>query len=877
MGWLSVIGKTISHYKILEKLGEGGMGVVYKAQDTRLDRFVAIKFLPSHLSADKEATKRFIYEAKAASALDHQHICTIYEIDETKDGQTFIVMAYYEGETLRERIDQGSITVDEAMDITAQVASGLAKAHDKGIVHRDVKPSNILITSDGEAKIIDFGLAKLAGKTRITKKGSTLGTAAYMSPELALGEEVDHRSDIFSLGIIFYELLTGKLPFKGEHEAALIYEIVHEEPMPLSRYRDDIPLQLQDIIDKSLQKDINNRYPYVTDMVRDLKSIQSGTVWEEPVRRSKGGALKRKPVIVGISILVLIIGFIILSPYILIGPDKVEAKRIMLAILPFENLGPAEDEYFADGITEEITARLASVRGLGVIARTSAIRYKNTDKTIEQIGEELGVEYILEGTIRWQHISEGQSQVRITPQLIKVSDATHLWAEPYQEDPSDIFQVQISIANRVVDALNVTLLSSEQRLMKSIPTENFEAYTFYLHGQSSLNRGTDQTDLQEAQQWYEKAIELDPTFTSSYAQLSSVHSLLYHFYFDRSQERIVKAKEAADMAVKLEPDLPAAHIALGTYYYYCHRDYDRALEELAIAEKGLPNDCDILFYIGAIRRRQGKWAEGLENLKSASELDPHRIVLLYQIALTYRWLRNYSEADRYVDRSISLDPKNSTHYAVKVNNYLCWKGNTEQAREVLQKAKGYGDEEKILDELLLVDIFDGEYDKALKRLSAVRSESIYDGVSFIPTAEYVALVYELKGQVQMAQVYYDSARVLLEGKIKVSPKDSRFHSALGIAYAGLDRKEEAIEEGKLAVELLPISKDALNGYRRLRDLAIIYTMVDEYDVAIDQLDYLLSIPGTLSVGLLRLDPRWNPLRDHPRFQELLEKYSGEVN
>ncbi len=872
-----MIGKTISHYTILEKLGEGGMGVVYKAQDTRLDRFVAIKFLPSNLSADREATKRFMYEAKAASALDHQHICTIYEIDEVPDGQTFIVMAYYEGETLRERIDRGGITVDEAVDITAQVASGLAKAHDKGIVHRDVKPSNILITSEGEAKIIDFGLAKLAGKTRITKKGSTLGTAAYMSPELALGEEVDHRSDIFSLGSIFYELLTGKLPFKGEHEAALIYEIVHEEPMPLSQYREDIPLQLQNIINKSLQKDINNRYPYVTDMVRDLRAIQSGTAREEPVRRSKGGALKRKPVIVGISILVLIIGFFILSPYILIGPDKVEAKRIMLAVLPFENLGPVEDEYFADGITEEITARLAGIRGLGVIARTSAIRYKNTDKTIEQIGEELGVEYILEGTIRWQHLSEDQSQVRVTPQLIRVSDATHLWAEPYQEDLSDIFQVQINIANRIVDALNVTLLSSEQRLLKSIPTENFEAYTYYLHGQSSLNRGTDQTDLEEAQQWYEKAIELDPTFTSAHARLSSVHSLLYHFYFDRSQERIAKAKEAADMAVKLEPDLPAVHIALGTYYYLCHRDYNRALEELAIAEKGLPNDCDVLFYIGNIRRRQGKWEEGLENFKSASELDPHRIVLLYQIAFTYRWLRNYSEADRYVDRAISLDPKNSTLYGVKVNNYLCWEGNTEQAREVLQKAKGYGDEERILDELLLVDIFDGEYDKALKRLASVHSESVYDGVSFIPTAEYVAWIYELRGKVQMAQVYYDSARVLLEGKIKVSPEDSRFHSALGIAYAGLDRKEEAIEKGKLAVELLPVSKDALNGYRRLSDLAIIYTMVGEYDAAIDQLDYLLSIPGLLSVGLLHLDPRWNPLRDHPRFQKLLDKYSGAVS
>ena len=265
-----MIGETISHYKIIEKLGEGGMGIVYKALDTTLDRQVAIKFLPPHLSKDEEATKRFIHEAKAASALDHVNIGTIHEVDKTSDGRTFIVMAYYEGETLRERIDRSDITVDEALDITTQIATGLAKAHEKEIVHRDIKPSNIIITRDGEAKIIDFGLAKLAGKTRLTKEGSTVGTAAYMSPEQARGEESDHRSDIFSLGSIVYEMLAGKPAFKGEHEAALLYEIVHEEPKPLVTHREDLPEDVQSIVDKALKKDPGERYRNASDIKREI-------------------------------------------------------------------------------------------------------------------------------------------------------------------------------------------------------------------------------------------------------------------------------------------------------------------------------------------------------------------------------------------------------------------------------------------------------------------------------------------------------------------------------------------------------------------------------------------------------------------------------
>ncbi len=307
-----MIGKTVSHYKILEKLGESGMGVVYKAKDTTLDRFVAIKFLPPHLSKDEEATKRFVHEAKAASALDHSNIGTIYEVEKTSDGQTFIVMAYYEGETLRQRIDRGDITIDEALDITYQVVAGMAKAHEKRIVHRDIKPSNIILTNDGVAKVIDFGLAKLAGKTRLTKEGSMLGTAAYMSPEQARGEEVDHRSDIFSLGAIFYELLTGKPPFRGEHEAALLYEIVHEEPEQVTSIRSEVPEAMAQIVDRALSKDRETRYASANDILNDLKSVLQPTEVRAPVSISLFRLLRQPRFAIPGIILILALGSLFL-------------------------------------------------------------------------------------------------------------------------------------------------------------------------------------------------------------------------------------------------------------------------------------------------------------------------------------------------------------------------------------------------------------------------------------------------------------------------------------------------------------------------------------------------------------------------------------
>ncbi|UCF05844.1 MAG: protein kinase, partial [bacterium] len=400
-----MIGKTISHYTILEELGRGGMGVVYKAVDTKLRRTVALKFLSPRALGSEEDKARFLHEAQAAAALSHANICTIHEIDEFEE-QSFIVMEFVEGRSLKERIKSGPMKINEAVDVAVQVAEGLREAHAKGIVHRDIKPANIMIKPNGRVKIMDFGLAKAHGQTVLTKVDTTLGTYAYMSPEQARGEAIDHRTDTWSLGIVLYEIVTGQRPFKGDYEQAVIYAIVNEEAEPVTGLRTGIPMELERIITKCLQKDAKHRYQGLADLITDLRQVSesvgtSRTMLTAQAKPVMSNRLMR--LLWFAAAVVLIVLALKLRPRYLTPTEKPAPtdERKMLVVLPFENLGAPEDEYFAAGMTEEITSRIAAVSGLGVISRTSAIQYDRTGKTLRQIGEDLGVDYVLEGTIRW--------------------------------------------------------------------------------------------------------------------------------------------------------------------------------------------------------------------------------------------------------------------------------------------------------------------------------------------------------------------------------------------------------------------------------------------------------------------------------------------
>ncbi|MEK6757180.1 MAG: serine/threonine-protein kinase, partial [Bacteroidota bacterium] len=467
--------------------------------------------------------------------LNHPNVCTIYGIEEY-EGQQFIEMEYIDGVTLREKFQITNSKPETAIAYAIQIGDALHEAHSAGIVHRDVKAENIMVNSKNQIKVMDFGLAKLKGSLKLTRTSSTVGTLAYMSPEQIEGGEADARSDIFSFGVVLYEMLTGRLPFRGEHEAAMMYSIVNEEPTPADKYRPELSDEYLHIIKKALEKDPEDRYQNVLDMVVDLRRLKkqstkvSRVSIQQEVMSTKAPKEPMSPaqpqmtsdqrphkklgvrtyIIAGILLVFAAVAALLLLRRQTSAPTETDLKRKMLAVLPLENLGTAEQEYFADGLTEEITNRLSGLSGLGVIARSSAMQYKKTTKTFQQIGNELGVSFILQGTIRWGTSTEGSTRVRVSPVLIKVSDGTQIWSQPFEAVFADVFKIQSDIASQVAGALGVTLLQPERKSLEVNHTENSEAYDAYLRGNDYFRRSTKEQDFRIALQMFEKAVELDP-------------------------------------------------------------------------------------------------------------------------------------------------------------------------------------------------------------------------------------------------------------------------------------------------------------------------------------------------------------------------------
>jgi len=884
----NLVDKTVGHFRITEVIGRGGMGVVYKAYDSRLARIVAIKTVPAHLLKDRATQQRFRREAKILAALSHPHIGVIYDILDEANGCTYLILEYVPGQTLAERIRDGPLPIRESLSIGLEIAESLASAYEKGIVHRDLKPGNIKITADGNTKVLDFGIAKTlvlapaagGGLTKeesptetATQPGRLIGTPAYMSPEQARGRPTDHRTDIWSFGCVMYEMLTGKVAFEGETIPDTIARVIERDP-DWDSLPSDVPGNILVLLRRCFQKDARDRLQHIGDAVIEIRETLNLLSTTPSISLTPHIAVKarsrRMAMVIGAMIIVVAAGIAVWL--VNRKPALPLSKEIRLVVLPFENLGPSEDEYFAAGITDAITARLAVIRGLAVISRQSAMQYKKKEKTAQQIAGELRVDYILEGTVQRERPSDPNSRVRIIPQLIKAPNDTHVWAQAYDNDMSEVFLVQSDLAERVAQALNIALVEPERQALRSRPTENMEAYDYFLRGNEYEHRSDRENDFKIAIQMYERAVELDPKFALAYAQLSRSHAKMYWFYYDRTGERLEMAKKAVDRALQLEPDSPETHLALGHYYYHGQSDWDRALEEFAIARKSQPNNSDLLLGIGAVQRRKGKFEEALANIKRASELNPLSNHLNYELGHTFLLMRNYPEALRSLNRSISLAPDLPYPYYWKGELYLRWEGSTEKARAVVEEALKTirsPEESRIIDLLITLDVYDGNYQKALDRLS-LKSEDIDFQLFFIPGAIQYAGIYGYMNENELAKKYYDEGRNILEAKIQQQPDDARFHSTLGIAYAGLGRKQDAIREGRLAVELLPVSKEAWRGYCRAKDLAQIYVMVGEFDSAIDQIEFLLSIPGELSIPLLRLDPDWAPLRDHPRFKKLLE-------
>ncbi len=885
-----MIGQTISHYTILEKLGEGGMGVVYKALDTKLNREVALKFLPPHISKGGVERDRFLQEAQAAAAINQPNICVIYEINDSGE-QPYIAMEYVDGATIRTKLESGPMKMDDAIKYGIQIGEALHEAHSKGIVHRDIKADNIIINSKGQAKVMDFGLAKLKGSLKLTRTSSTVGTLGYMAPEQIQGGEVDSRSDIFAFAVLFFEMLTGRLPFRGEHEAAMVYSIVNEDPVPIQKYLPEINPEIVHTLDKALEKDPENRYQSIQEMVVDLRrskkdstrvSLASQKIQRPEQSRSnipapvmeqpKSNWLSKKYLIAVGSAAILIIALFFFKDVILSNFAGKSDKKIIV-VLPFENLGPNDKDYFVDGMTDEVTSRLSGLSGLKVIARSSAVQYKKTTKTFKQIGEELGVNYILQGTVRWESISE-ETHVRVNPTLIKVEDGTQLWSQSMESILSSAFKLQSDIASRVASAMDVALVKTEKKSLETSLTENSEAYDYYLQALEYSNRSIAKSDFEIAIKLLYRAVRTDPSFAAAYAKLSQLHAGMYWFFYDRSESRVEQSRSAAEKAVELSPQLSESHEAMGWYFYHTKLDYTNALNEFSLALKYRPSNSDIHYGIAAVMRRQGNMSGAVESFNKAIASNPRSADMIRQLGETQTLLREYEEADRSYSKSLELTPDVTVTYWEKMKNLLLWKGDINGARDILDEARRLGkiDEvEYILNFMsYFIEMMAGNYQSAQNALDNVETKELLNNqFNYSPSALLRAYLERMRGNETTAKKYFDSARVFLEQKQKSNPEDERLYSSLGIVYAALGRKEEAVRAGMRGVELLPVEKEAWRGSFRLIDLAKIYMMTGDQEKAVDLLERLLSIPSELSAVYLKNDPSWIPLRNNKRFQKLV--------
>ena len=635
-----MIGETISHYRIIAKLGEGGMGEVYQAEDTKLDRSVALKFLPAELTRNPEAKARFVQEARAASALDHPNICTIYEVDETNEGRLFIAMACYEGETLKERIARGPLPLDETFDIARQVAGGLAKAHERDIVHRDIKPANIFITHDGLVKILDFGVAKLKGLAQMTRTGTTLGTAAYMSPEQARGEDVDHRTDIWSLGVVLYEMVTGRRPFQGDYEQAVVYSILNTEPNAPSQLRKDIPRIIENITIKTLQKNREDRYENLQELLADLK-----------------------------------------APSNKISTKDEEEKSII--VLPFVNMSSdPEQEYFSDGLTEEIITDLSHIHDLLVISRSSAVTFKGTKKKLKEIAREVNVQYVLEGSVR-----KAGNDIRITAQLIEATNDAYLWAEKYSGTLDDVFDIQERVSSSIVNALRLKLTADEKERIAARPIDNTAAYDLYLRAYQEFwqfNEGA----LERALRYLQNATGLISDNDVIYSAMAMIYSQFVNIGL-KHEDYIAKSEEYAQMALAInpgsskihhvmgfnslvfygnpakavhhlkravmtEPSLPGPLISLIAAYCYCGK-IDAAVPLVDTLRKINPLSPQRYYFEGFLRFYDGKYNLALEPLRKSYQMEPANPIFYFYYAWTLAYCKKHDEALSVIDEHIDAD------------------------------------------------------------------------------------------------------------------------------------------------------------------------------------------------------------------------------
>jgi eukaryotic-like serine/threonine-protein kinase len=888
----ALVGELIGHYRIESLIGVGGMGEVYLGRDERLGRKVALKLLPKRLTADETQLSRFKTEARSASALNHPNILTVYEIG-AEGNRHFIATEFIEGMTLRAFLVRGRMNLHAALEIGVQVASALAAAHETGVVHRDIKPENIMLRPDGYAKVLDFGIAKLTeqrptsdhyevGTTAVlqTRPGLVLGTGHYMSPEQARGQKVDARSDIWSLGVVLYEMVGGIPPFRGETPSDCIASILKTEPPPLSGVLSDVPLKLESILQKALRKNSDERYQTIKEMLADLRILKGELEAESSlpqtkeraesivskIKRNKRGALLTLAA-------ALLAAAAVARSFFFVTPAPLPNEK-SIAVLPFENLSEEKSNaYFADGIQDEILTRLSKIADLKVISRTSTQRYKKTSRSLAEIANQLGVANLLEGSVQ-----KTNDQVRVNVQLIRAANDSHLWAETFDRRLTDIFSVESEVAKAIADKLRAKLTGQEEQVIAARPTDNPEAYDAYLRGLAyTLKTGDSPANHLGAQKYFKEAVRLDPKFALSWALLSYVDALGYlTLTLQPTAALREEVRQAAETALTLEPNLGEAVVAKGYYHYACLKDYDTAVRYFEKARQFLPNSSQIPESLAYVARRRGQWDRSESYFSEAERLDPRNVNLLTAHAASSIVLRRFPEALRKLDQVLDITPDDMDTLSEKAAIAQA-EGDLPRASALLAPLHPNADDTIALGTQVYQAILERRPEQIIPRLKEILAKpdpalGYFNG----ELRFWLGWAQEVAGDHAAAQESWRQARSELEPFLKEQPENHNLMGDLALTNMGLGDKAAALALSERAMTVIPIEKDVIDGPVPIEVLARVAAQLGEPDRAIAALQKLLSIPYAgplasnlpLTPALLRLDPMFDPLRSDPRFQEL---------
>src|SRR6266513_1871489 len=866
----------LGDYELLEEVGRGGQGVVFRARQKSLNRTVALKVISLGQWASKAHLKRFRFEAEAAACLEHPGIVPIHEVGE-RDGSCYFSMKFVEGGQLDEVARREPIPIRRAVELIAKVARTVHYAHEHGILHRDIKPGNILLDAKGEPHLTDFGLARLVeSESSVTHTLDVLGTPSYMAPEQAIGNNaaVSSTTDVYGLGAVLYQLQTSQPPFAGGATYETIKLLLDSEPRQPRLLNPKIDRDLSTICLKCLEKDPKRRYPSALALAEDLERWLK----HEPIQArhtgvfARGGKwVRRNPT--SALLVASLVGLAAAASWIAWKSELIRQRPTTgIAVLPFENLGDEKEHTaFADGVQDDILTKLAKIADLKVISRTSVMDYRGK-RNVRQIGDVLRVSHVLEGSAR-----RNGSRIHLNAQLIDTRTDTHVWAEEYDRDLNDMFAIQTEIAQKVAARLNAKLSASEKASVEEQPTKYLVAYEFYTRANSLLYNvqvpegpvNDPEKSLSEAVDLLNKAVARDPNFFLAYCQLAFAHDLI-----GNTPAQLALAKAAIDSAFRLRPDSGEAHLALAWHLFEGYLSYDRARAELALAQQNLPNNPQIYELAGSMDRSQRRWVDAIHNLERACELDPRNLPYLINFGSTYLWLHDYDQHAKVMDRIVALHPERRPGWIFRASVEVYRRADTGPWRaaieRILTNEPGSEQDPFVAGQRYTLALYDRDWDAA-GRAAAVLSQknSLEWGLPQLGRDFWVGVVARLKGDETSARAAFMCARTQQEEEIRSHPEEVNLLSDLGLIDAALGRKEEALNEGRRAMELAHSVKDSFTERYVKICFALICTWTGERDLALGQLEAFIKTPGYHTYGNLRLNPMWDALRADPRFEKIL--------